>query len=360
MTHPDNIQIECFLEGFDQRWRNVTDTRRSTYTNVPPGEYVLKVRHAEADGEWRDEERMTIVVRYPWYLSVWALVLWGLLASGIIITVWRLRKHYVVQREKAAEAQREKENERRLTEAKLDFFAGISHELRTPCFLISAQIEEIVNSGSGTVSVGALKGIYRNSLKLNKLIGNVMDIRKMETGNLNLLARDTDVTALLRSLMPDYEGLCRQKGLYLKFDLTNEPLLARIDPDKIEFIMTNLITNAYKYTPSGKGGVTVSLTKDDSCFVIKVNDTGIGIVKDMQEAIFNPFFRTERGRKESVGDGIGLSFVRKLVELHDGEISVESEVNVGTTFIVKIPLDNKLNIRKLKSRGGSAAGRDSG
>lgn len=108
MTHPDNIQIECFLEGFDQRWRNVTDTRRSTYTNVPPGEYVLKVRHAEADGEWRDEERMTIVVRYPWYLSVWALVLWGLLASGIIITVWRLRKHYVVQREKAAEAQREK------------------------------------------------------------------------------------------------------------------------------------------------------------------------------------------------------------------------------------------------------------
>lgn len=109
-----------------------------------------------------------------------------------------------------------------------------------------------------------------------------------------------------------------------------------------------------------RGGVTVSLTKDDSCFVIKVNDTGIGIVKDMQEAIFNPFFRTERGRKESVGDGIGLSFVRKLVELHDGEISVESEVNVGTTFIVKIPLDNKLNIRKLKSRGGSAAGRDSG
>lgn len=100
-----------------------------------------------------------------------------------------------------------------------------------------------------------------------------------------------------------------------------------------------------------RGGVTVSLTKDDSCFVIKVNDTGIGIVKDMQEAIFNPFFRTERGRKESVGDGIGLSFVRKLVELHDGEISVESEVNVGTTFIVKIPLDNKLNIRKLKSRG---------
>lgn len=351
MTHPDNIQIECFLEGFDQRWRNVTDTRRATYTNVPPGEYVLKVRHAEADGEWSDEERMTIVVRYPWYLSVWALVLWGLLASGIIITVWRLRKHYVVQREKAAEAQREKENERRLTEAKLDFFAGISHELRTPCFLISAQIEEIVNSGSGTVSVGALKGIYRNSLKLNKLIGNVMDIRKMETGNLNLLARDTDVTALLRSLMPDYEGLCRQKGLYLKFDLPNEPLLARIDPDKIEFIMTNLITNAYKYTPSGKGGVTVSLTKDDSCFVIKVNDTGIGIVKDMQEAIFNPFFRTERGRKESVGDGIGLSFVRKLVELHDGEISVESEVNVGTTFIVKIPLDNKLNIRKLKSGG---------
>lgn len=102
---------------------------------MPPGEYVLKVRHAEADGEWRDEERMTIVVRYPWYLSVWALVLWGLLASGIIITVWRLRKHYVVQREKAAEAQREKENERRLTEAKLDFFAGISHELRTPASL---------------------------------------------------------------------------------------------------------------------------------------------------------------------------------------------------------------------------------
>lgn len=336
-VNPYRIQMECMLEGFDKGWRNVTDTRSATYTNVPPGKYNMKVRHSDVDGEWSTPVSLALIVHRPWYMKWWAILIWIILlvtAGGLIIMA---RHRYLSNFKKVREAENEKENARKLNDAKLDFLAGISHELRTPCFLISAQIEEILDRKCSTVPVNSLNGIYRSSQKLNKLISNIIDFRKMESGNLSIAPRSMDVATLLAELTPDYEYLCSQKGLVFTYKAPHGRAVAKVDPDKIEFIVTNLITNAYKYTPKDGGEVTLALDVTDKNVVIRVSDTGIGIVEEMREAIFRPFFRTERGAAENYGDGIGLAFVKHLVELHNGTVSVESEVNVGTVFTVTIP-----------------------
>ncbi len=203
-VNPYRIEMECMLEGFDKAWRNVTDTRSATYTNVPPGEYTMKVRHADADGEWSAPVSLSLIVHRPWYLQWWALLIWMLLLISAGALIIMARHRYLSNLKKAREAENEKENARKINDAKLDFLANISHELRTPCFLISAQIEEILDRQCTTVPVNSLNGIYRNSQKLNKLISNIIDFRKMESGQLSIAPRSMDVATLLAELTPDY------------------------------------------------------------------------------------------------------------------------------------------------------------
>lgn len=337
MTTPEQLKFEWRLEGFEDEWRDVTDTRSAIYTYVPAGKYRMQVRHTLSDGNWSTPATLTITIKPAWYASpimilVWFLLFIGILASAVL--VWR---KYNKNREKTHIAELERDSSNRLNEAKLDFYASITHELRTPCFLISAQIEELYDSGRQTIPVGSLAGIYRNSAKLNKLISNIIDFRKTDTGHLTLNARKTDLLEMLNDLSVDYEQLCRQKSI--SFNLINDsetPVEAEVDPDKLELIVTNLISNAYKYT--GKGG-SVSLEIKDSSdnIAISVKDNGIGIVDKLQSTIFQPFMRTERGRKASSGDGIGLAFVKELVELHHGTITVESKINEGSCFTVTLP-----------------------
>lgn len=230
----------------------------------------------------------------------------------------------------------ERDSANRLNEAKLDFYANITHELRTPCFLISAQIEEMYDSGRQSIPVNNLLGIYRNSAKLNRLISHIIDFRKSDTGHLSLNVRRIDVKTFLGELAGDYEQLCRQKSLTFAFDSPESPVEADIDSDKLELIVTNLISNAYKYTHKG-GSVVLGLKDNGETIEISVADNGIGIVEKLQSKIFEPFVRTERGKKESSGDGIGLAFVNELVKLLHGTITVESKVNEGSRFVVTLP-----------------------
>ena len=341
-VNPDRVRMQCMLDGFDKMWRDVSLSRTATYTNVPPGDYTVKVRQTDSDGVWGEPVEMSLTVRHPWYLTWWAISIWIILLAGAALLGYHLWSRYRKNVLKTREVERERENSRKLNEAKLDFLAGISHELRTPCFLISAQIEEILDQKRQSVPVASLNGIYRNSQKLNKLISNIIDFRKMESGQLTILPRTMDVGRLLSELAVDYEYLCSQKGLRFSYKAPDTPVVVKGDPDKIEFIVTNLITNAYKYTPKEGGEVTLSLDVTEQDVIIRVSDTGIGIVKEMQSEIFRPFFRTERGAAENYGDGIGLAFVKHLVELHHGTVTVQSEVNVGTVFTVIIPASNDL------------------
>lgn len=329
------MQFEYRLEGLEEEWRRATSQRVAPYTNVPAGTYRLLVRHSRSDGSWSEPAALAITVRPAWYATLWARILWGLLAGGAVFVALLLWHRSARGKERRRLAEMNRRSELEINEAKLDFYAKITHELRTPCFLISAQIEELIDSGREYVTSADVRGVYRNAIKLNKLINRIIDFRKMDSGHFVLAPRKIELCGYFRDLVPDYEHLCRHKSINFDYLHDPEPIDAVFDPDKLELVVTNLISNAYKYTPAG-GSVTLAIRDHGDEVAISVTDTGIGVSDAYREAIFQPYFRTERGRRQSSGDGIGLAFVKELVDMHGGRIELETKVNEGSTFTVYI------------------------
>ena len=330
------MQYEYRLEGLEDGWRGAGTMRTAVYTNVPPGSYRLLVRHTTPDGGWSEPSGLRIAVMSPWYSTAWATLLWILLGLGLVCVAWNVWRRMARTKEAAHLAELNSRSERELNESKLDFYAKITHELRTPCFLISAQIEEILDSERECVAPSDLRGVYRNSIKLNKLINRIIDFRKIDSGHFRLKPRRIELCAYFSDLAPDYEHLCRHKGLTFSYDHDAAPIDAVLDPDKLELVVTNLISNAYKYTPSG-GSVALTIRDAGTEVAISVSDTGIGISDSVRDAIFQPYYRSERGRRQSGGDGIGLAFVKELVDMHGGSIGLKTQINEGSVFTVRIP-----------------------
>lgn len=335
--NPDRVVLQYQLEGFDNDWRMADDSRTATYTNVPPGSYRFLVRHKTSDGAWTDPVAMELTISFPWFLSWWAIILWMILLGGGIYAIIHFWHRYNSSRASAQLALMKSEQQSQLNDAKLDFYANIAHELRTPCFLITAQIEDILDNPKAPMRTSNLQAIYRNSLKLNRLINHVIDFRKIDSGLLRIRPRKLELTSFIAGLVPDYQNLAAQKGLDFEYRHDDPPVEGIFDPDKLELIITNLISNAFKYTRRDEGVITLSLRDLGDEVEISVSDTGIGILPELRERIFMPYYRTERGMRESSGDGIGLAYVKELVDLHHGNISLTSEVNVGSTFTVTLP-----------------------
>ena len=235
-------------------------------------------------------------------------------------------------------AEVEKESQRKLDDAKMTFFASITHELRTPVFLIAAQLEEFIDRKQSVVSVPSayLMAMHRSAMKINKLISQAIDFRKADKGKLVVKRQEIDVVDFVGNLAGDYDDLLDQKHIAFRTVLPKQPVLLKMDGEKIEMCLNNLISNAYKYTNKG-GHVVLTVTDCPDRVVFSVKDDGIGIVPEARTEIFESFFRTSRGQAKSKGDGIGLSFVQTLVELHGGEMHLESEVNEGSDFSFYIP-----------------------
>ena len=335
---PGSRRFSCRLDGLEDEWRYLGDMRNVSYTNVPPGRYKLYVRSTDADGRWGKASVLYITVTPPWWKTTWATLLWTILAAIAVyagISVW-MNQQKAKQRIRISEI--EKDATKKLSEAKLNFYANITHELRTPVFLIMAQLEDLISARTSVVSVPSsyLQMMHRCAIKLNKLITRVIDFRKMDSGKLKLSLRQGDIIDFCNNMVDDYVEMCRQKEITFDFKHKDNEIKACFDPEKLDIILSNLISNAYKYTREG-GHVTLTVEDGTDKVTFSVEDNGIGILKEMQENIFKDFFRTERGMRQSGGDGMGLAFVKQLVELYGGEIHVESEPEHGSTFIFYIP-----------------------
>ena len=352
LVYPGLVQYSHRLAGFDETWSEPSPETRADFTNVPPGKYTFELRHTLPDGSWSDPISMGIRVRPPWQASWWALTLWWLTGGTLCaLAVW-LWHDRMISQQRARIATIEKEASEKLNEEKLDFYTRITHELRAPAFLIGAQMEELLEQPTETIAArrSFLEGIYRQTRRLYQLIDHLIDTRKMELGHLQTIRRDIDLTQLLETLSKDAETLCRQKDV--DFSYIHETLHVRIcsDSEKIEVIVTNLLTNAFKYTRPG-GHITLILTQTPDSAAIVVKDTGIGITEPMREEIFKPYFRTESGRREGGGDGIGLSFVKELVEHLKGSITLQTEEGKGSEFTVTLP--KKCGERELPAFAGT-------
>lgn len=316
----------------------MTDRREVSYTNVPPGTYEFLVRCTDLTGRWTSASVLRITVLPPWYLTWWAKTLWLLMVIGVVYASFRLYLRMLKMRHRMELAEVEKESQRKLDDAKMTFFASITHELRTPVFLIAAQLEEFIDRKQSVVSVPSayLMAMHRSAMKINKLISQAIDFRKADKGKLAVKRQNIDVVEFVTNLAGDYDDLLDQKHIAFRTVLPKQPVMLKMDGEKIEMCLNNLISNAYKYTNKG-GHVVLTVTDCADRVVFSVKDDGIGIVPEARTEIFESFFRTSRGQAKSKGDGIGLSFVQTLVELHGGEMHLESEVNEGSDFSFYIP-----------------------
>ena len=336
---PSKVNFACYMENFEKDWRYMDEQRSVSYTNVSPGTYKFFIKSGVENGRWHDSiSCLEIEVLPPWWKTIWATILWiFLLLSFFYLIVWLyLREQKIKHRIELNEM--EKNTTKTISEAKLMFFTNISHELRTPVFLIMAHIEELLNNGKGaiTVSRSYLSTMYHNALRLNKLINRIVDFRKLEKGKLKLELQSQNVVAFCKDLTVNYEELCQQKNILFYYQPTRTLIPLHFDAEKLEIILTNLISNAFKYTQEGGRIIFIIEDKEDSVeFVIE--DNGIGIKKEYHEAVFDRFFQVDPSDSANISDGIGLSFVKHLVELHGGKVWVESELHKGSRFIFNIP-----------------------
>lgn len=340
-----------FLEGFDKGWNEPSKSRLATYTNLNPGDYTLRVRRVLPGNLPSGDELLLNITIIPPLWMTWYFRAFIILISATFL--FFLIK-FIINREKIKnELIFEKTKARNLHELdmlKLRMFTNISHEIRTPLTLILGPLEKLISKKVPEDEIFShLSLIYRNTKNLDSLINQLLDFRKIESGNLKLEVTQDDMVALVSEVIKSFQEFSREKQINLEFHTLNKRLIAFYDPGKVKTILNNLISNALKYTAE-KGKVTVQLSlvfaqededtlndqADKKYIEIAVRDTGKGISDKNIDKIFTRFFRVDSGTEGS-GTGIGLALVKELVKLHQGTITVKSTPGSGSKFTVRLP-----------------------
>ena len=339
-----NNQYAYFLEGFDTDWQQVGTQRIANYTNLNAGEYTFYVKASNNDGVWNPRmATMKIIVLPPWNKSWWAFWIYGALFLG---SIYAFRKVVQVRERFRLDIKiQETENAQihELDRLKTNFFTNISHEFRTPLTLIISPLEKYLSENSDLLNPQRKRAesIYRNAKQLQKLINQLLDLSKLEAGRLFPEITQSDIVELAKNLTNSFQDLAEQKNVSLQFASDQEPIMAYFDSDIVEKILTNLLSNAFKFSKNG-GKIIVSIAlkpSDNSQIIIQVSDNGIGISKENLPNIFNRFYQVQdKNQPQIVGTGVGLSLCKELAELHRGEILVSSKIEEGTTFYVYLPI----------------------
>lgn len=341
--NPERVKYAYKLTGLDDNFINAGGSRIANYSNLEPGDYTFEVI-ASIDGQW-DQARKAFVhltVASPPWKSWWAYCLYVLTFGSFLY----FSVNYYTKKVR-------EEKEQELDQMKLNFFINVSHEFRTPLTLILNPVDKILSSFNDPEEVkrSALI-IQRSSRRLLHLVNQLLDLRKMDLGKTPLEIDKINIVKFSKDVFLLFEDLAKAKGIRFIFDSSQKEICGMFDPDKIEKILSNLLSNAIKFTEKG-GTITLSLSesiqektisffwvftklKMDRVLDIRVSDTGIGLKKEEIEKVFQRFFHPDSSK---TGTGIGLNFIKSLVELHQGEILVESQYGVGTTFIVRLPAD---------------------
>ncbi len=327
------------LDGLDDRWREVGTERRARFTNLSPGDYRFRVRAASQNGVWGDEVDFAFRVLAPWWERPWALGLWFLLGSATLAVVLAVRRRQEMMLHALAVERAEASRLKEVSDARSRLFANLSHEYRSPLGLILGQIAA-VRGGVEDVE-DRLEMAERQTLQLQRLTDELLDLSRAESGVLRLDRRQVDLVSLVRRVVADFESAAEEIGIALEVTTVEESIRVECDADRIAQVVGNLVSNALKHTgPDTRvcvGVATVAEAEPPEA-VITVEDSGAGISPEALPHVFDRFYRaTVDADGDSRGTGIGLAFVLELVELHGGSVQVSSEMGKGTRFEVLIP-----------------------
>lgn len=327
MRFPHKIEYAYRLKGFDN-WNYVKNTRMAVYTNIPKGSYSFQVKSTNSDGVWSNQtEEIPITILPSFWESAYGIILYIVifllvvaLSAYILFIIYKLRNRVSI--------------EKHILDIKTKFFTDIIHELRTPFTLIVAPIDHMLSQkGLSPAIQQDLDLVKRNTKHTLKIINQVLDLQKIQTES-KLTVQRIEVKPFIRHIIHNFQPIAIQRESEITFQAASSPLYLWADPDKLESILFNLITNAFKYSPKGTT-IHLSAQETESHLILQVSDQGYGISPEKQKSIFNRFenyVSSDIFKKQSTG--IGLSLVKELVELHKGKISLQSKVDEGSTFTI--------------------------
>jgi signal transduction histidine kinase/ligand-binding sensor domain-containing protein/DNA-binding response OmpR family regulator len=352
-----NNQYAYCLKGYNSNW-NFTPTERAfaSYTDLPYGNYILCVKAKNADEIWSDNiSTLQIKILPPFWKTPLAYFIYMV----FVLALFLLYRQYTIKKIKLTETikfekfKREKEEE--LNQQRIQFFTNISHELRTPLTLIAGPLEQALLESSEIGVKNKLTIIKNNSNKLLKLINELLDFRKIELGKTSLAVTENNIVGLVNQLYQIFEHKAQEESIYYRFktSIENQPIW--VDTDKFDKILSNLLSNAFKYTPqAGKISIKLKMGSpqllqqktdilygelpNENFIQINVSNSGEGIAKNESIHIFERFYRVKDKNIDKQGSGIGLSFVKDLILLHKGQIGLVSKPGQGSKFIVRLPL----------------------
>ena len=318
------------LEGYDKDWL-YSSIPSASYTNLPEGSFVFMVKGANNDGIWSDTISLNIKLLPPFWLTWWAYSLYALATAGVVFLV--LRYFFL-----GALLKKEEE----LLKVKLNFFTNISHEIRTHLTLIMAPVERMLNAKeTSRFTVQQLGSVKQNANRLLKLVSELMDFRKAETGHLKLVIQEHDLFAFLEDVYSSFRDIALEKGITASLIYDGGSLPMYFDREQLEKVFFNLISNAIKFTPQ-HGRVWIQVTATEKEVTVTVTDNGRGIAPEYLDKVFTNFFQVDDHGVQNTGYGIGLALAKNIVLLHKGSIRAESGTGTDrTSFVVTLPRGNR-------------------
>ena len=339
--NPELNRYAYRLQNFDRDWQYTdADRRFAYYNNLPSGTYTFQLKATNENGEWSGYVReLTVVVLPPFWATWWAYLLYVIIVSVIGVSIYRTAKNRILLRNALRLREIEKAKAEELNHAKLQFFTNITHELLTPLTIISATVDELKTQAPSHNDLYTV--MNSNIQRLIRLLQQILEFRKAETGNLKLRVSPGDIAAFVKNAAESFQPLVKKRKIHFSFLCDPESMIGYFDMDKLDKILYNLLSNAAKYNKED-GFIQVSLSYDETdkdFILLKIKDNGKGISKEKQKNLFKRFYEGDYRKFNTIGTGIGLSLTKDLVELHGGTISVESEVDHGTEFMVRIPIE---------------------
>ena len=344
----------CYmLQGFDDDWNCIGSALSATYTNIDPGDYVFLVKASNRDGEWSDVQRLEITIKQIWWKTWWAILLYIIFLTTLGFFLFRIRMERIRMKNQLVMERMAREREHQLSESKTQFFTNISHEFRTPLSLIAMPLESLSAMEELPFNVKERIGaIQASSNKMLRLVNELMDFNKLENDKLKLQVQHGELVKFIADIADSFNDISKKRNIHFGIHSMVGSLNGWFDHDKLDKILVNILSNAFKFT-SDKGQINIIINSKEAivgeqqlksrCLELSIVDNGIGISENELPFIFDKFYQAKSSPAiANSGTGIGLSLTKGLVELHHGTIKVESKLNHETLFVILIPIDKEI------------------
>jgi len=327
--HIQNAMYQYYLEGIDNTWRPMTSINHTEFSDLNPGSYTLHIRTRIGSNQWSEETLLHITICQPWYNTVWAWCIYLRIICGAGVLYYRSwLRNFELNQQIALEKQ--------MSDFRINFFTHISHEFRTPLAIIQSAVEKMMTKGEGYASKNNINTLSRGTKRLQRLINQLMEFRKINTGNMKLNVEKGEIIGFVRAIFNDLYTVAKQKDVTMNFTpwTSNHEML--FDQEKVETIVYNLLSNAVKYTPD-KGIISVKLYLENNIVFFSVEDNGPGIKPEREADLFKPFMH---GYASKGGMGIGLYTAHQMAEIHKGSLTYERSLDLGgSRFCLALPND---------------------